>query len=199
LTSSKNTVTFDSAKGTATFNDLLIDQKGMYLIFINVKTAGSNDYNFNCISTPVTVKGSAQALKSAENDAPNMYLTFSGNFTQHKGNLKHYESMLYNCIFVKHGLTMDRSITLYQGSIKAVFSSSGSRSSFRDLITTLNNFTLATDVVLLSGTILNQDYNFSKSDSSSVIDSNTIAQKQAEAEKQNAVWIDFFFHFFQVF
>lgn len=189
LTSSKNTVTFDSAKGTATFNDLVIDQKGMYLIFINVKTAGSNDYNFNCISTPVTVKGSAQALKSAENDAPNMYLTFSGNFTQHKDNLKHYESMLYNCIFVKHGLTMDRSITLYQGSIKAVFSSSGSTSSFTDLITSLTNFTLASDVILLSGTILDQDYNFSRSDSSSVsvVDSNTIAQKQAEAEKQNAV------------
>ena len=167
----------------------------MYLIFINVKTAGSNDYNFNCISTPVTVKGSAQALKSAENDAPNMYLTFSGNFTQHKDNLKHYESMLYNCIFVKHGLTMDRSITLYQGSIKAVFSSSGSTSSFTDLITSLTNFTLASDVILLSGTILDQDYNFSRSDSSSVsvVDSNTIAQKQAEAEKQNAVWIRIFF------
>jgi hypothetical protein len=187
LTSSSNTVTFDSAKGTATFNDLVIDQKGMYLIFVNVKTAGSSDYNFNCISTPVTVKGSAQALKSAENDAPNMYLTFSGNFTKHKDNLKHYESMLYNCIFVKHGLNMDRSITLYQGSIKAVFSSSGATSSFTDLVTALTNFTLADDVVLVSGTILDQDYNFSRSDSSSVVDSNTVVQKQADAEKQNAV------------
>jgi hypothetical protein len=196
------TVTFDESKGIASFNNLKISQKGMYLILVDVRTVNTNQYNLFCISTPIIVKTSTQTLMSAENDAPNIYLTFSGNFTNNKQNLKHFESMLYNCLLVNHDLTMDRSITLYEGSIKAVLSSSGTAQSFANLISDLANFTLADDVFLVSGTILDQNYNFSSRDlidpinpsnpsnptTPVVIDDNVIISTKAnQIEKTNAV------------
>ena len=81
---------------------------------------------------------------------------------------------------------MDRSISLYQGSIKSVFSFSGDSSNFDTLVQNLANFTLNDDVVLLSGKIFDNDYNFS----SPKVDSNTEVttnEKAATTEKQNAV------------
>jgi hypothetical protein len=189
LTSLYQTATFDAAKGQATFKGLSIDHKGMYILIINVQTIGSSDYSFNCISTPILVKSSAQVLKSAEEDKPNAYLTFTGNFTQHKKNMSYYESMLYNCIFIKHDVIMDRSISLYQGSIKSLFSFSGNPSNFEALIQNLANFTLNDDVILLSGTLFDNDYNFSspKVDDSSSLNVQITSEKAAAAEKQNAV------------
>ena len=186
LSSQYKTATFDAAKGLATFKGLSINHRGMYLLEINVKTTDTAEYNFDCISTPILVKSTTQVLKSAEEDKPNAYLTFTGNFTEHKKNLSYYESMLYNCIFVKHNIIMDRSISLYQGSIKSVFSFSGDPSSFDTLVQNLANFTLNDDVILLSGTIFDNDYNFSstKVDSSSEVSTN---EKAANTEKQNAV------------
>jgi hypothetical protein len=164
----------------------------MYLIVVDVRTVNTSQYNLNCISTPIVVKKSSQSLKSAENDAPNIYLTFYGNFSGNKQKLKHFESMLYNCILVKHELNLDRSITLYEGSIKAVMSSSGTAQSFANLVADLANFTLDTDVILVSGTILDQNYNFTSrdfSDSSpiTISDSDNVATKANEIEKKNSV------------
>ena len=181
----------------------------MYLIVVDVRTVNTNQYNFDCISTPIVVKKSSQSLKSTENDAPNIYLTFNGNFSSNKQKLKHFESMLYNCILVKHDLNLDRSITLYEGSIKAVMSSSGTAQSFANLVADLANFTLDTDVILVSGTILDQNYNFTSRDFSdpspinnvtisdpspitiSDNDGNNVATKVNEIEKKNSV--SFFF------
>ena len=176
----------------ASFNSLSVTQPGMYLLLVNVRTVGSNDYNFNCLSKPIIVKKSSDSITKDETIEPNIYFTFSGKFSEHTAHLDRYESMLYNCFLVKRNLYMKRSMSLYAGSIKVNLAADGDPSSYSNLTTDLNGFSLADGVVLQSATILGKEYTFS-SDSAS---SDTAQQKAAQAEKQNAVSFKFQLKFF---
>jgi len=61
-----------------------------------------------------------------------------------------------------YGILIQRSISLYQGSVKAAIGTSGTSNSYSNLLSTLNssNFSLADDVVLQSATINGQSYTF---------------------------------------
>ena len=173
LTSSTSTVTFDTTTGMATFSNLAISQKGMYMLLINVHTVSSNDYNFECISAPILVKSSSDSILNLEPlSEPDMYLTFTGNYSnQSPDTLKKFEAMIYNCFISSYGILIQLSITLYQGSIKAVIGTSGDSSSYANLVSSLNgsNFSLSSDVILTDATINGAFYNFTNlaSDSSS--------------------------------
>jgi len=157
----------------------------MYNLLINVQTVNSNDYNFLCISMPVLVKGPNDAILTAGTSEPDFYLTFTGNFTsQSVDTLKQFETMIYNCMLSEYGILIQRSITLYQGSVKAAIGTSGDSSSYQSLIANLNgsNFSLSNDVVLQSAIINGQNYTFknlavSSSSSSSINDQQTTVTK----------------------
>ena len=149
----------------------------MYIVSVNARTRTANtsdDFNLDCISSPIIIKSSSQTVRTDDNSAPNIYLTFSGNFSQHKNNLTDYESMIYNCLLVKHGLVLERSISLYEGSIKAVLGTSGSTQSFNSLIASLNDsFALSSEVVLRSASILDNSFVFSVDPATSETSSST--------------------------
>lgn len=117
LNASSSTVSFSASTGLASFNRLSITSRGMYLLFINVKTIGTNSYDFNCISTPIIIKEPTETIGQDETLDPNIILKFTGNFSEQKNNLNHYESMIFNCFLVKYNLKMTRFISLYEGSI----------------------------------------------------------------------------------
>lgn len=121
LNSLYSTVTFSTSTGLASFNDLSITSRGMYLLLVNVKTVGTNDYNFNCVSTPIQTKESNEVVGLDESLDPNVILTFTGNFSEQKSKLNHFQSMIFNCLLVKYNLKMTRFISLYEGSIKINF------------------------------------------------------------------------------
>ena len=190
-----SSVIFDTSSGLATFSNLAINKIGMYLILISVQTVNSADYNFQCISSPVIVKSNSDVISTAApTSEPDIYLTFSGNYSSKSADdLKQFQAMIYNCILAKYGLLMQSSIVLYAGSIKAVISTIGDFTSYSNLISDLNNsnFSLASDVVLLSGIIggMNysfvSDYSFSSNDSTTTISSNS-STSASEIEKSNA-------------
>ena len=163
LSTTSSTVSFNTTTGIATFSNLTINLKGMYNILINVQTVNSNDYNFLCISRPVLVKGSSDLILTSSSIEPDLYLTFSGNYTSLSSDaVKKFETMIYNCMLSSYGILIQRSISLYQGSVKAAIGTSGNSNSYSSLISTLNNsnFSLADDVVLQSATINGQSYTF---------------------------------------
>jgi len=163
LSTTLTSVSFNTTTGIATFSNLTINLKGMYTIMINVKTLNSNDYSFSCISQPVLVKASKDSILTATTDEPDIYLTFTGNFTaQSTDSLKEYQAMLYNCMLGSYGILIQRQITLYAGSVKAAIGTSGSASAYASLANDLNssNFSLADGVVLQSAIINGQTYNF---------------------------------------
>ena len=163
LSTTSSTVSFNTTTGIATFSNLTINLKGMYNILINVQTVNSNDYNFLCISKPVLVKGTSDSILTASTSEPDIYLKFSGNYnSQSLDMLKQFQAMIYNCFISKYGILIQRSISLYQGSVKAAIGTSGNSNSYSSLISTLNssNFSLADDVVLQSATINGQSYTF---------------------------------------
>jgi hypothetical protein len=174
LSTSSLLVSFNATTGIATFSNLTISQKGMYTLLIDVKTVNSNDYNFLCMSTPVLVKGSSETiLTGTSSTEPDIYLTFTGNYSsQSTDNIRKFQTMIYNCMLIKYGILLQRSISMYQGSVKAAIGTSGGVSSYSSLSADLNssNFSLASDIVLVSAIINGQNYTYSNlaaSDSSS--------------------------------
>ena len=129
------------------------------MLLIDVKTTNTNKYNFACLSAPILVKATSESvLTSSQDTEPNMYLTFSGNFSsQSEDNLKKFATMIYNCLLIDFGLLAQTTMQLYAGSIKAVVDSSGSAASYANLVNSLSdnstNFTLASGVTLQAATI----------------------------------------------
>ena len=166
--SDSSTVSFDASTGVASFSDLLITQKGMYMLIIDVRATNYDAYNFACLSTPILVKGSGESVLTSSSSSqggsvPNIYLTFSGNYSQQTADtLKQFETMIYNCLLVKYGLLMQSRIQLYEGSIKAVVDVSGSASSYANLIADMNasNFSLAPGVLLQAAAIDGKAFTF---------------------------------------
>ena len=164
LNSSASSVIFDTKTGIATFKNLEITKKGMYMLAIEVKTTNVNEYDFTCLSTPILVKGISETILTYSiNVDPDMYLTFSGNFTsQTADDLNSFQTMIYNCLLINNGILIQSAIQLYAGSIKAALGTSGSASSYGSMITALNssNLTLASGVVLQSAIINGKSYDF---------------------------------------
>ena len=184
LSTTSSTVSFNTTTGIATFSNLTINLKGMYNLLINVQTVNSNDYNFLCISKPVLVKGTLDSILTATTSEPDIYLKFSGNYNiQSLDMLKQFQAMIYNCFLSKYGILIQRSISLYQGSVIAAIGTSGNSNSYSSLVSTLNNsnFSLADDVVLQSAIINGQNFTFNSyaSSDSSPSSGSSIDQKTA--------------------
>jgi len=185
LSTSLSSVSFNTTTGIATFSNLSISLKGMYTIMINVQTVNSNDYSFSCISQPVLVKASTDSILTATSQEPDIYLTFSGNFSaQSSDSLKAYQAMLYNCMLGSYGILIQRQITLYAGSVKAAIGTSGGASAYSSMVSDLNssNFSLADGVVLQSAIINGQTYNFT-----SLVSSPSSSSSDSSISQQNAV------------
>ena len=184
LNKTTGSVTFDSATGLATFSNLAISSNGMYILLISVQTVSSSDYSFECISKPILVKSSSIQVLTSTSTEPDIYLTFSGNYSSKTAaELKQYEAMIYNCMLAKYGLVLGSSIVLYSGSIKAVITTSGTSTGYSTLVSDLNssNFSLSSDVILQSGIIAGSNYTFARSSGSSG------GSSSAEIEMTNAV------------
>lgn len=111
-----NSTLIDPIKGLIWLNNLSIDKSGMYLLILNIKSS-NQDYNLNCTTNSILVKSSAKTLVLDEQAIPNFYLKFEANFTQHENNIEEYKALVYNCLILKHDLTLNREITVYEGSI----------------------------------------------------------------------------------
>jgi hypothetical protein len=184
LSTTLSSVSFNTTTGIATFSNLTINLKGMYTIMMNVKTLNSNDYSFSCISQPVLVKASKDSILTATSDEPDIYLTFTGNFTaQSTDSLKAYQAMLYNCMLSSYGILIQRQISLYAGSVKAAIGTSGDASAYTSLANDLNssNFSLADGVVLQLAIINGQTYNFTS------LVSSPSSSSDSSISQQNAV------------
>jgi len=197
LSTSSLSVSFNATTGIAAFSNLTISQKGMYTLLVDVRTVNSNDYNFLCMSTPVLVKGSSETiLTGTSSTEPDIYLTFTGNYSsQSTDNIRKFQTMIYNCMLIKYGILLQRSISLYQGSVKAAIGTSGGVSSYSSLSADLNssNFSLASDIVLVSAIINGQNYTYSNlaaSDSSS--------GSSGVLDQKTAVIFEFIKQFFSV-
>jgi hypothetical protein len=146
LNSSSTPVVFDPSTGIATFSNLRINSRGMYILLISVETKNSNNYNFVCWSSPIIIKTKSVAILTEDlGREPNFFLTFTGNYSRKSGQqLKEFESLVYNCLLQPFGLVLDRAIIIYSGSVKSVLSTSGSADSYANLIAELNatNYTL---------------------------------------------------------
>ena len=141
------------------------------------------------MSSPILVKAKNETiLTSTQGTEPNLYLTFSGNFTnQTEENLKAFQTMIYNCLLIDFGLLIQSPILLYQGSVKAVVDTTGSLSSYLSLIDALNstNFTLATDVVLQSAIVDGKVFSFISPSNDSQISYSQDIQSTAQANEEN--------------
>ncbi len=173
------------------------------MLLINVQTTNTDKYNFACSSTPILIKAKTETVLTSTQDAePNLYLTFSGNFSSlTSDSLKKFEAMIYNCLLVKYGLVIQSSIQLYQGSVKAVVDTTGTSSAYSTLISDLNstNFTLASGVVLQSVTIDGRSYMFntqSNNDNDEVV---VTANKIEENNNVLNLISIFFFKYFSIF
>jgi hypothetical protein len=192
VSDSSTTVSFDPTTGQASFVDFKITNTGMYLLMINVRTVGSNDYNFNCFSKPVIVKEPEQNIRltaTEETSTPNFYFKFDGNFdTLTPEKIEQYKSIFYNCVILKYKLTLSRELALYKGSIVADAYITGSSSSLTSLLNDLNankGFSLETGVDLLYADIFSTNYVFrSQSNNNGNGDSGN-QQEQQEQEKIN--------------
>ena len=189
LLSSASSVIFDTSTGIASFQSLKISQKGMYMLSIEVKTTNVNDYDFTCMSKPVLVKGTTETILT--NDAtiePDMYLTFSGNYTSLSAQtLSTLQTMIYNCILINNGLLIQSAITLYQGSIIAALGTSGGASSYTSMVTALNssNLTLGSGIVLQSAQINGKSYAFNTQANTN--NNNQVAATAQSNDDTNAV------------
>ena len=190
LISSSPNAEFDTFSGIASFNNLNITQKGMYLILVKVKTINSNDYIFKCLSKPILVKSSKLASLSAIIEEKNIHLTFNINFTSFgRDSLKIYETMIYNCIVMSNNLSIQTPIS-FNGETISVLGSSGTKESYTKLIASLNNFSLSHDVILKSVLVNQKEYTFSRLKQS---DDTRNTYDSALNQKEDAVIT---FHFF---
>ena len=168
---------------------------GMFIISVNVKSANSSEHNINCLSAPIIVKEANALLLTAENSEPDIFLTFSGNFKSlSQENLKIFEAMLYNCLLVDYNLLIQRSFTLYQGSIRAVVGTEDDASSYTNLFSSLNNsnFSLSNGISLQSGTIEGVNFDMVQVSSNN---GNPDSEVQAQQTKDNNVKILMFLKF----
>ncbi len=127
---------------------------------MNVKTAQNSNYNFSCLSEPITVKKAIVANSIDVTSGPNMLFNFSGDFTSLTNDrLKEMKNMFYNCLIHQKNLNTNDQIVIYKGSIMvATYLDSTSFSSISDVISFLNNtnLTLGDGILLRSATINDQ-------------------------------------------
>lgn len=155
---SATTAIFDGNLGTANFTNFYIDNSGMYLVSINVKAAQNSNYNFSCLSEPITVKKAIVATNIDTSIAPNMLFNFSGDFTSLTSDkIKEMKNLFYNCLIHQKSLNTNDEIVIYKGSIMvATYLDTSSYASISDVISYLNNTNLTLgDGIMLRSAIIN--------------------------------------------
>ncbi len=116
-TSTSTNATFDSAQGKATFSNFYIDNAGMYIVAMNVRTKETNDYNFTCLSEPLIIKQSISTNQIDTSGAPNMYFNFSGDFNSlTSDDIKQMKKQFYNCIIFQKNLVTSDTLQIYKGN-----------------------------------------------------------------------------------
>jgi len=154
----------------------------MYLFYIKVKTIGSSDYDFDCMSKAVIVKKESQNVQlttNQDNMIPNFYFNFSGNYDSLTSEqLEQYKSIFYNCMFLKYDLVMLRSLQIYKGSIILESYISGDFNNLNSLKNDLSEkgFSLANGINLRSAQIFDQSVSVKQINDNSGGDGGTIAE-----------------------
>jgi len=164
------TVNFNATSNAATFTNLLINQTGMYILSVNVRslTPNSTYTNIQCQTLPgIIVKQPGDSILGADSTStpPDIELKFSSTraFSDYSSEeLNEFTAIIYNCLLNRNNILMQRFIELSAGSIIASMSTSGSTSAYNSLISTINNgsFSLANGVPLASATVQDEPFNF---------------------------------------
>ncbi len=210
--SSATTAIFDANLGTANFSNFYIDNSGMYLISINVRAAQDSNYNFSCLSEPITVKKGALATNIDTTIAPNMLFNFSGDFSSLSNDkIKEMKNLFYNCLIHEKSLNTNDEIVIYKGSIMvATYLDSSSYGSISDVIAYLNrtNLTLGDGILLRSAVINDQTTVFRTvadpvsnniiSDSGSSSSSGSNSNSNSLSDEKNSVEVLVYLYFIDI-
>ena len=132
LTISNSSSFFDPSTGMATFQDLAISLKGMYLLKFSVYTSNL-DYNFTCFSQSITILHPTQTLPTyTPGTAPSYVLKFAGNYSEIEPD--EVKANVYNFMSM-HNVGVG-GITVYSGSVYVTFYSSDSSTTVNSVLST---------------------------------------------------------------
>ncbi len=177
------TVNFNATSNAATFTNLLINQTGMYILSVSVRslTPNSTYTNIQCQTLPgIIVKQPGDSILTADSTStpPDIELKFSSTraFSDYSSEeLNEFTAIIYNCLLNRNNILMQRFIELSDGStsaarfiklsagsIVASMSTSGSTNAYNSLISTINNgsFSLANGVPLTIASVQGQAFDF---------------------------------------
>ena len=154
LTISNYSSTFDPSSGLATFQNLAISLKGMYLLKFSVYTSNF-DYKFTCFSQSITILKSTQTLPTyTAGTAPDYLLKFAGNYSAIEP--EEVKANVYNFMSINNvGVG---GITVYSGSVYVAFYSSDSSSTLNSLLST-SGLTIDPTLKFAYATIFGQTIN----------------------------------------
>ena len=185
LTITNSSSSFDAATGLATFSNLAISLKGMYLLKFSVYTSNS-DYNFTCFSQSITILHSTQTLPTyTAGTAPNYLLKFAGNYSAIEP--EEVKANVYNFMSINNvGVG---GITVYSGSVYVAFYSSDSSSTLNSLLST-SGLTIDPTLKFAYATIFGQTINCTNCSSTLVVvgniaDSTVATTTQSSSDQVN--------------
>ena len=152
---------FDKNTGTASFYNLRITKKGMYLISVKVKT-NKKEAKFECLSKPILIRKDTTSILANQNKEQNIDLTFNGNSKLlNQNSLKINEIMLYNCIINENDLNLQGSITFIEKNMKFKLVAKGLIENFPKFLLSLKNVSLSNEMTLNTTIINKKEYNVS--------------------------------------
>ena len=115
--SNKTTVSFDVRTGMAHFSNFYINDTGMYIVLINVRTLSGSE-SLTCYSEPVVAKSAFTTATIDTSSQPNLNVNYSGDYSQLTANeKKQMKAIFYNCVVSPHALVTDDTVHIYKGSI----------------------------------------------------------------------------------
>ncbi len=129
--SNSTTVSFDLKTGMARFSNFYINDTGMYVVLINVRTL-SGSQRLTCHSEPIVAKQAFNTETIDTSSQPNLKVNYSGDYSQLSNKeLKQMKAIFYNCVIAPYSLVTTDTVYIYKGSvmISIYYSSSTSATS----------------------------------------------------------------------
>ena len=125
-----SSVNFDPEQGIASFNNLQINAKGMYILVFSVYST-NGEYSFKCLSKSITVTAADDiAMSYSTNSAPEYIIKFEGEYDSIDGD--EVKANVYN-FMLGYNIGIGN-IQVYQGSVYVSFYSSEFNSNLTDTL-----------------------------------------------------------------
>ena len=101
----------------AHFSNFYINDTGMYIVLINVRTLSGSE-SLTCYSEPVVAKSAFTTATIDTSSQPNLNVNYSGDYSQLTANeKKQMKAIFYNCVVSPHALVTDDTVYIYKGSV----------------------------------------------------------------------------------